>query len=288
MTSFAWWDTGHMAIAAIAYQNLNSETRLWVDQLVEELEEHYPDSKTFIESSAWADDLKRQGVYAYSSWHYTNIPYNPDSLALPKNAQPTVDIVWAINQARNVLESPRAVPLEKARFLAFLIHFVGDIHQPLHSTSLYSEHTPDGNRGGNDFPLNSIEHNNMHKLWDDGCGFFDKWEENDQLVRPLSPTGLTTMVKMAKSITRKYSESSLNCLQDLDPQTWALESHSLAVKYGYFGPQFVDRGGSGRAIKPNEEPSIYYKTVGREVVEKQLAVAGYRLAEMLNEIHAGL
>ena len=128
----------------------------------------------------------------------------------------------------------------------------------------------------------------MHKLWDDGCGFFDQWEEGEKLRRPLAETGLSTMTEMATAITTAYPESTLNYISQLDPKYWAMESHDLAIKYGYRGAQFVDRGGRDRWIRPDDAPSGYYMEKGKEVVEKQLAIAGYRLAQILNEIHAGL
>ena len=287
-TSFAWWDTGHMAVAAIAYQNLNPETRAWVDDLVGELAFHYPDAKTFIECSTWADDLKNQGVYAYNSWHYTNIPYNPEKLPLPENAIPEVNVVWAINQSRTVLESEKAVPLEKARFLAFLVHFVGDLHQPMHSTSMYSSAVPQGDRGGNDFPLKDPVMRNMHMLWDDGCGFFDEWDKNNRLERPLNQKGLNLANKMASDIAALFPKDYLDDSDNLDPDFWAEQSHDLAVRHVFNGSQFVNRGGTGQSIQHGDLPSLTYIENGQKVVARQVALAGYRLANMLNEIYASL
>ncbi|MCB0845033.1 MAG: S1/P1 nuclease [Bacteroidetes bacterium] len=288
LAGYGWWDTGHMAIAAIAYQHLNPETRVWVDELVEELDKHYPDTQTFIECSTWADDLKKQGIYAYSSWHYTNIPYNPDSLALPQNAKPEVDVIWAINQARQVLTAEDAVSLEKARFLAFLVHFVGDLHQPLHSTSMYDDDVPEGNRGGNEFSLKSFKHRNLHMLWDDGCGYFDRWEEKGKLDRPLGRKGFVALEEMVSTIMIAHPESSLENLYSLEPTFWAMESHELAVNAVFMGTQYVTRSGENQLIQPGDSPSELYMETGREIVEKQLARAGYRLAMLLNEIHGNI
>ena len=98
----------------------------------------------------------------YSTFHYTNIPFNPNNLALPE--PPEVDVVWAINQAKSVLYSPKAKNVEKARQLAFLMHFVGDIHQPLHSTTMYTNKQPGGTLGGNLFYLDG-KWRNLHSMW---------------------------------------------------------------------------------------------------------------------------
>ena len=97
--------------------------------------------------------LKGDKVYMHAPMHYTNIPYNPDMVALPAHAQPEVDVVYGIQSMIGILSSSKPIPLEKARALAFLVHFVGDIHQPLHTTSMYPNEQPGGNLGGNRFPL---------------------------------------------------------------------------------------------------------------------------------------
>ena len=99
----AWWDAGHLVVAAIAYKNLNPTAKEKADKLVKYLRRDYPYTNNFLALSTWPDDLKAEGVYAYSSWHYTNIPYNPYGVAIAK--QPDVDIIWAIDQAKGILAS---------------------------------------------------------------------------------------------------------------------------------------------------------------------------------------
>jgi hypothetical protein len=146
----AWWDAGHLITAMIAYQNLDAPVRARVDALTLELQRDYPFINHFIATGPWPDDLKADGVRAYDTWHYTNIPYNRDGVALPP--RPEVDIIWAINQSMAVLRAEKAQDAEKARFLAFLVHFVSDLHQPLHSTSMFTHEQPGGNAGGTASP----------------------------------------------------------------------------------------------------------------------------------------
>lgn len=282
--SQAWWDTGHMAVAMVAYQNLSPATRDWADQLIPVLQKHYKGTGSFVEAATWPDDIKGHGVGAYSPMHYTNIPFNPDNIALPANAQPDVDVVFGIKTQIYTLESSRAIPLEKAQALALLIHFVGDIHQPLHSTTMYTNEQPGGNRGGNDFKLDDPKHSNLHKLWDDGCGFFAPWE--DKIKRdPLKEESMEALRAIADSLTRRWPESSLTDAANLDVDRWVMESHDLAVKYGYRGIQSVGDRGWKNWIKPGDAPTEMYIRAGQEVVSRQVATGGYRLARLLNDIH---
>ena len=280
----AWWDAGHMVTAMIAYENLTPEARKQVDELTKQLNRDYPYVNHFITTGPWPDDLKAEGISTYNTWHYTNIPLNTSRIALQD--QPEIDIIWAINQMQKVLNSDKARPVDKARHLAFLVHLVGDIHQPLHSTSVHDNARPGGNIGGNAFKLKG-KWRNMHTLWDDGCGYLS--ELND-----IHPYGEDKEAMTSAEIfqVKEFSESLMNDFpkdnycspMELDPDFWALESHKLAVKYGYRGVNEVKDNGYQKWIKANDEPSELYLKNGQEVVKERLALAGYRLADILNQI----
>lgn len=281
-TAKAWWDTGHMVVAQIAYDEIKPATKKWADALIAKLTPFYPETHNFVEAATFPDDLKGHGVGAYSSWHYTNIPLNESGIAIACEATPDVDVVWAIGQARAVLGSTKSIDLEKAQFLAFLIHFVGDLHQPLHTTSMYTSALPGGDVGGNLFKLDDNVHSNLHKLWDDGCGYFDAFGKIDRAAGP--EAWQDTIAKIARTVKHSVSKSSIIGLEQLDPQFWALEGHELAVNYGFKGLQSPDDSKS--AIKPGEAPKPGYLTAGQKVVESRLAAGGYRLAMILDAIAA--
>lgn len=279
----AWWDPGHMVVALIAYMQLNEQARAEVDRLTALLERDYPQVNHFVVTGCWPDDLKETGVRTYDTWHYTNIPYNPEGLTL--GPQPEIDVLWAIDQTRRVLRSGKAADVDKARHLAFLVHFVGDIHQPLHSTTMYSRAQPEGNRGGNDFRLQG-KWRNLHMLWDDGCGLTSAWNDirpYGKPKRPLTPSDLDRIGDLARRLMRMYPPGKLPGLQVRDPRSWALESHNLAVQYAYTGTQ-EERDGRPRPLQPNDTPSERYLEDGREIVKAQLCRAGYRLGMLLNEL----
>lgn len=278
----AWWDPGHMLVALIAYNQLNDKARAEVDRLTRVLQRDYAQVNHFAITGCWPDDLKEMGVRSFDTWHYTNIPYNPDGLETPPT--PEVNVVWAIRQTRRVLRSNKAADVDKARHLAFLVHFVGDIHQPLHSTTMYSLEQPDGNRGGNDFRLRG-KWRNLHMLWDDGCGWtsdYNNIRPYGKPKKPLPTPAIERLQTLAREVMAEHPPETLPGLEEQDPKAWAQESHRLAVKYAYGGLQ-ENRNGRTRSIRPGDRPTDLYLQQGQDVVRAQLCRAGYRLGSLLNE-----
>ena len=282
----SWWDPGHMLTALIAYENLNPNAKKQVDKLIKKLSEDYPYSNNFVSAATWPDDIKAEGVRNFNSWHYTNIPYNPSQIAV--QPPPQVDIIWAIDKAKDALKSKTVREVDKARQLAFLIHFVGDIHQPLHSTSYYNNDLPAGNIGGNAFPIASFgKWKNLHAAWDDGCGFPSSLNDINPYGQPrekLSKADMNRLRAFADTIRTMHPEESLPISMILDQDFWALESHKLAVKYGYRGVQSISEEGRKKYVQPNDQLSEYYLEAGKKIVAERLALGGYRLAGILNEI----
>lgn len=272
----------------IAYRQLDDKVKEKVDELVAVLQRDYPHVNHFAAMGPWPDDLKADGVTLYNTMHYTNIPYNPQGVALPPI--PKVNIVWAIGEALKVLDRATTRPVDKARELAFLTHFCGDIHQPLHSTTYYNNDLPAGNIGGNAFPIASYgKWRNLHACWDDGCGYLSTYNDINPYgdpKEPLSASDLERLNQLADVIMAAHPEESLREVWILDADFWALESHKLAIRYGYKGVQKVDESGRKTYVKPNDALSEYYLAQGMEVVEKRLALGGYRLAALLNEVFA--
>ncbi|NRB48737.1 MAG: S1/P1 nuclease [Saprospiraceae bacterium] len=279
----AWWDPGHLVVAMIAYLQLDEQAKEEVDELVKVLQRDYPYVNHFAATGPWPDDLKAEGVRTFDTWHYTNLPYNTSGVAL--NPNPMVNVVWAINQMEDVLLSPKARPVDKARHLAFLVHFVGDIHQPLHSTSVHNNDLPGGNLGGNIYPLDSQRWRNLHALWDSGCGYLANYNNINPYGSPkeaLTKEEIDRLWKLAEEIIALAPKEEIVGLELMDPDFWALESHKLAIKYGYQGVNEIDENGREIWLKPNMAPSRLYLKNGQEVVVKRLATAGYRLGAMLN------
>lgn len=282
----AWWDAGHMLTALIAYENLNPNAKRNVDELIKVLERDYPYANNFVSAATWADDLKAEGVRNYDTWHYTNMPYNPSRIAV--TAPPQVNVLWAIDQAKSALSKETVRDVDKARQLAFLIHFAGDIHQPLHSTSYYNNDLPAGNIGGNAFPIASFGRwKNLHAAWDDACGFTSNLNDinpyGSERVK-LSDENYERIKALADTIRMMNPEESLAAADVLDQDFWALESHKLAIKYGYKGVQSINDKGRKVYVQPNDPLSDYYLAEAKKILAKRIAMGGYRLAGVLNEI----
>src|SRR5690349_6886376 len=146
-----WWDLGHRVVARIAETRLTPHTRAAVRDIL--------GGQSLADASVWADNI-RQYRHDADKLHYVNIPLR-DTVYLPERHCPAGQcVIAAIEQDRQVLADPAASPDQRAEALRFLIHFVGDLHQPLHVAD-------DGDRGGNDRPVTFLGHaTNLHKVWD--------------------------------------------------------------------------------------------------------------------------
>lgn len=256
---------GHLIIAQIAYDHLTPETRQWVNEFSTIPIPDYPKSNHFVTSATWADQIKGNGNSQYNTWHYIDLPIEQDNIkAPPPDGQ---NVVWAIEHCIAALTNPHSTPNEKALNLRLLIHFVGDIHQPLHTASFYSKRWRTGDHGGNFYTITHPYAKNLHRYWDSGLGFLI----NDTAS---TATKQAQIKQLATQLEKKYPPSTFSpTLRATHPRQWAAESHQLAQNFAYTIPQY--------AI-----PSPYYQQHGQIIAQKQIALAGYRLAEVLNAMRS--
>ncbi len=266
-TANAWFDTGHMVVAAIAQKNLTPTAKAEADRLLKvgSTEKAYD----FITAGPWADDVKTK---ENGPWHYYDIYFREDGN--PTSLKPDEEnALTAIDKFSKILGDKSKPDSERADALRFLIHIVGDIHQPLHAVSRVTETEPKGDRGGNGFKIEapaalageSRPPKNLHSLWDSGLGLFPSER------RPLSKTSLEHIEGMAKAFTEAYPPSSIPGIGDQNPEHWVQQSFNLAKTVVYAFPE-------GTA------PSDDYMKHGQEVAKRQVALAGYRLAALLNRV----
>ena len=250
----AWNSTGHKVIATIAYAKLSVPAKKEVNRLIHLLDSYYPKANSFVKASTWADSLRYADMTAFNTWHYINMPLiRGKSIKLASWQKQNV--VWAIDQAAQVLRSNKTNDLEKALFLRFYIHLVGDIHQPLHCVSLYSDQFPKGDVGGHLYKVRSPYGDSLHAAWDEGLGVLTRWSEVNYIAR---------------DIQKKYPKKALSSrLKQKSPKFWAKEGSRLADQFVY-------------TIRPGDTLTTTYLASGRDIVEQQLAIAGYRLADGLN------
>jgi hypothetical protein len=266
---FAWNENGHMLVAKIDYEKLKPEAREKIDRLVGYLHQEYADINTFPQAAVWADKLRGQQLDVYTHWHYIDQPLvkdggNPDAHTIDSD-----NAMWAIDKIRSFVSNDKANPYERARFLAFLVHIVGDIHQPLHTVSLVTPKFPNGDRGGNDYFVSYRgKRTNVHKIWDDGVGAFEHSYSADEEV------GGVELKSRAAAIADRYPRAYFTeRLAQSNVQDWLKEGMTIASDSVYSAPE-------------NQPVSVDYTLKGSAIAEQQVAIAGYRLAEMLNQLFA--
>ena len=250
--SRAWGVLGHRAVARIAENHLTPAARQQVSKLLGQ--------ETMPLVSTWADELRADPQFKETApWHYLNVAtgldfaafvaqLNDPALAAP--AAPT-NAYTALLQARRDLKDPKKTTDEKRVALKFLIHLVGDVHQPLHVG-----HADD--KGGNSIVVNwrAKDDTNLHSLWDTAIMEFPGF----------TYTEMTTAYDHASSAEIKQWQKD-------DMTTWLFESYQLCT------PIYA-----AAAANPKFDWH-FYPTFG-PIAQQQVLKAGIRLAGVLNEIFA--
>src|SRR5262245_3744426 len=177
--ALAWNGSGHMVVSQIAYNHLDPAVKVKCDALIAvPLTYGSAGNSNFVTAACWADDYKSQ--LGTAIWHYIDIPFSLDGTSTNGVGAASFDVVRAINLCVSNLLNSATPQTNQATSLRYLLHFVGDIHQPLHSTTAVWASRPDGDDGGNGFSLTG-NWNNLHSLWDAGGGYIStSWS------RPLS------------------------------------------------------------------------------------------------------
>jgi hypothetical protein len=256
-TSYSWNASGHRLIALIAYHHLSPHARQVCNRYDHALDRVYR-RQTFISAATWLDSLRYQNQSWLGQKHYINMPFSWDGTELLQPA--ASNAVSAIREASKLLQNPHRSDFDKGFSLRILLHVTGDIHQPLHAVSQFSVKHPKGDGGGNLFslPSNAIA-SNLHAYWDKGGGFLNN-----------SPNHNSSWLKeKARSIEQRWP-CHLEKME-LDPQLWARQSFQLAVNKAY-------------SLKPGRKPSIQYQKMTKAISERQIALAGCRLAALLNAL----
>ncbi len=285
----AWNGTGHMVVADIAYDQLTPKTKAGVDALLQQHRDYklwmrempagYTDRGrwAFLKASTWPDDI-RKTPDDRPTWHYIDLPviapgYTPDPAALlvvTPNAETQIEAETA------VLDSAASAQ-DRAAALCWVEHLVGDVHQPLHDSSLFSPQFPKGDKGGNDEslapsatdadPLEAAANpHRLHALWDDLLG---------------ATQDPVQIQKIAASLENAYGRSAFPQLA-LHPQVheWVAEGNALAQKYVYLN-ETLPMTATGEQKAEVTLPPGYLDTA-HKIADQQITLAGLRLADMLN------
>ncbi|HEX8503530.1 MAG TPA: S1/P1 nuclease [Pyrinomonadaceae bacterium] len=286
--ALAWHDTGHMVVAQVAYLRLTPAAKARVDSLLVTPQGRRPliflcagyytpetCEKTYdpVEIAVWMDDFRGDSLNdPYAPWHY--IDFRPIWDGTPERtnvgAEPE-NILSRIYWATNVLRKGTGSNKTDAETLGFLYHLVGDVHQPLHAATRYSAAKPDGDAGGNGFRIQLPPDNrnsNLHFFWD-AAGL--QWGTQSP-KRPLDAAGKANIRSLAESVMKEFPAESMPEWSDLDPHTWVIESNTLSRQVVY------------KNVAENAVPSKEYTDAAQKLSRRRLALAGYRMAGLLNAV----
>lgn len=256
--AFPWNNTGHMTIAYLAYAGLDAKARRSVALLLGD-----DTVAAFLDAACWADEHKNGKT---APWHFSDHYFRADAGATTLEPAPE-NVEVEISHFAKVLGDRRSTNAAKATALRYLIHFVGDVHQPLHCASRITDDRPFGDRGGNAFKIKTPpgfnnKPRNLHALWDDGCGLFD--EEH----RP--PSGYDDVVHVSR-IAGEISRERPDVVKSDHVADWAQESFGIARSFAYTTPE----GGV---------PSRRYLNQGRRICAFRAFAASQRLIGLLNRL----
>lgn len=269
----AWWDAGHMAVAQLAYEELQPDVKDKVDQYIEGVSGSFPNHSNFIMASVWADDISNDGITSFREWHGSARPYDPYGILSQEERDKILikfednDIVWATSECLDTIKMENSSVWAKGFMLRMLIHIVGDIHQPSHCITFYSPDFPNGDRAGTRFKIKHDIYKSLHSMFDGAFGLVDRKPE-----RPMNEDDRVYIDNLVKYLRDNYPRELLPQLCDKNIDHWQQESYDIGVDFAYTN------------IFPNEEPTPQVIEEGKIITGRQLALAGYRLADLLNDL----
>ncbi|MBT5471891.1 MAG: S1/P1 nuclease [Nitrospina sp.] len=234
-----WGPQGHRVIGYIADFNLTPDTK---KNIVEEF-----NINNLADVAIWADKIRRKRKQE-KPWHYTNIKEDEWTYVMQRDCPNGNCVIEKIKDFSRVLGN-NEIPFQKRKeALKYLVHFVGDVHQPLHLGN-------QKDRGGGKIRLSYLGKNvSLHYLWDGGL---IDWKNE-------------SFSKYAARLNNRLVDSEKSEWLNSPINDWADESRSLALKYAY----------------PLEdmELSKKYLVRGREILDQRMVQAGVRLANLLNKL----
>ena len=243
---FAWGQKGHDVIACIAEHHLTEKAKENIDKIL--------GGKSMIYYSSWIDNVQNSpywinGYDRTNTWHYFNVDEGFTPQTMPRN--PKGDVVSALNMIIDSLGNYQDELSDSVKidYLRMLIHFVGDMHCPMHVGHL-------SDKGGHGVRIKWFGQNtNLHTLWD------------TKLVESVHAWSYTEWQQNLDRCTQEeFDEMSAGT-----PEDWLIETWHITV-------------GIYEYTKPEENYSYKYMYDYAPVVERQFLVAGYRLAALLNKI----
>jgi len=290
-----------MAVGYVAYKQLTPATKARVHDLLKlnpdygNWEKQIPggtspedhDMMIFMIATTWADDIKGDSRYSddgpdpnapagvsssqnigygdlfrHRYWHFVDTPFSPDGTALPTIPVPNAQT--QIVAFRAVLSSSQPDAL-KSYDLVWLLHLIGDVHQPLHATMRVTRAEAGGDAGGNKVKLVGDAASNLHTYWDDIPGSDCKFCSDK-----------VPCVNRAAVFGKNLGAAPLRSSHSSDTAAWVRESFESARALVYAIP-IGDRDGPYTIV-----PRSDYDLGAYRLTKRRIAMAGARLAQVLN------
>jgi len=265
-----WGATGHRAVAYLAFNYLSPDTTKYLTDILE----NYP-PYDISDAATWADQVRHSRPYT-EGWHFIDARDSPPNSCFVQYPQDCGSedegcVISAIANQTSLFISPDTSSLTRKEALRYLLHFVGDIHQPLHAENAY--------RGGNQIKVcfrKACAHNNLHSVW-------DTYIPHKILGLSTSPSQQEERTAAKSWADELYSDSpqvlSAECSDVLDPDHctigWAEESNALVCSY-VMTP--------GLDWLKSNDLSLEYYDGAKPIVEAQISKAGARLAAWLEAV----
>jgi hypothetical protein len=258
-SAFAWGPTGHRTVGEIAEKYMDPKALLAARNILQ--------GNSLARAATWPDEIKSDPAhYQYTyNWHYTDWA---DDAHDHDEASSSGKLMTAIDTQLAVLKNPGASREDKEFSLKFVVHLIGDLHQPLHVGNGLDQ-------GGNNCKISYMGQNsNLHALWDEGMINF---------------TNLS-FSELAKFVTAGKTAAQMNVARSGMPIDWARESKEIrATIYpaNVIEPQapMSVRSYCQKEVTVAETPKLSYDYAYKfmPVVEERLFKAGVRLALLLNQ-----
>lgn len=260
--ALAWGGSGHEVVGFIAESFLTPSARQQVDAL---LAGEPASRRSLAAVSTWADEILSQPAWRAktATWHYVNVSIREPGYDAARDCPGSDCVVAQVEEQRHRLADRALLPAVRLEALKFLVHFAGDMHQPIHIGD-------NKDKGGNSTFIRFQGHTiKLHRMWDSGVldiAAFDHRNEED----------------LARELAGAVTPAERSAWEQGDVLAWAGESHVIARDevYAEFGTDAPEGGNS-----PSSPILVTADYADRHVAtaEKRLAQAGVRLAFMLNQ-----
>ena len=241
---FAWGPEGHRLVARLAAAHLTPQATARVAEVLGE-------GDTMPSIASWADQVRREREVT-GPWHYVDIPISVPHLDMARDCPKGDCVIAKIEEFKRIVVDPAATAVQRREALRFLIHFVGDMHQPLHCSD-------NKDKGGNDVKLDFFgQPSNLHSVWD--SGLLGRIGQEDALFAKLSED-------LTDKRARKWGKGNV--------ASWADQSHKIARTVVY--PKLPKAPPGGQITV-----DAAYENLADPVIQRQIEIAGARLAMVLN------